>query len=164
MTCAVCAKPATTHCAGCATEEVKKLLGHHTPTFYCGTACQQSDWNSHKKLCKLKQAQTKVFRAGEILKEVFLATREEAYTKNVIKVERKEDGKLHVFATALKAISDCRPRPFSTALPDGGPEVKQAVLSLGGGADAMSGLMYQLAKELVTGTLTRRTMQEARLG
>jgi hypothetical protein len=155
MTCTVCAKPATTHCAGCATEEVTKLLGHHTPTFYCGTTCQQSDWNSHKKLCKLKQAQTKLFRAGEILQEVFLATREEALETRIIKVERRQDDRLHVFAAAINAVSECRPLRFSTPLPNGGPEVKHAVLSLGGGADALSGMMYQLAKELVAGTLTR---------
>jgi hypothetical protein len=78
MTCAVCAKPATTHCSGCASDEIIKVLGYRTPNFYCGTACQQSEWTSHKKLCKLTQAQTKLFRAGEILQEAFLATREEA--------------------------------------------------------------------------------------
>jgi len=153
MTCTVCAKPATTHCGGCTSEEVTKLLGRYTPTLYCGTVCQQSDWDSHKKLCKLKQAQTKLFRTGEILQEVFLATREEALETRIIKVERREDGRLHVFAAVLKAISNCRPHRFSTALPEGGPEVKHAVLSLGGGPDALSGMLYEIAKELFKGKL-----------
>ena len=163
MTCAVCAEPATTHCGGCANEESTKDLGHHTPPLYCSTACQQSDWNSHKKLCKLKQAQTKLFRVGEILKEVFLATREEASSPRVIKVERSEVDRLHVFAASTKSIAEAQAYPFSAALPDGGPEVKHAVLSLGGGGDALSGMMYQLAKELLKGKSSSQPMERCGL-
>lgn len=160
MTCTVCAKPATTHCGGCADEEVIKDLSNRTPTFYCGTACQQSDWASHEKLCKLKQAQTKLFRAGEILREVFLATREEAFETRIINVERREDDTMHVFAAAVD-ISKVQALPFSATLPDGGPEFKQAVLSLGGSPAALAGITYLLAKELLAGTLTRSAMEEA---
>ena len=165
MTCAVCAEPATTHCGGCASEELTKILGHHTPTFYCGVACQHIDWASHKKLCKLTQAHIKLFRAGELLQEVFLATREEAFEGSVSRVERwEEDGRLHVFGRpAREALSEVQAAPFLTALPDGGPEVKHAVLSLGGGGDALSGMMYQLAKELLKGKSSSQPMERCGL-
>jgi len=65
--CTVCANPATTHCAGCSSEELTKLLGPRTPARYCSITCQQTDWKSHKKLCNIAQAQTKLFRTGNIL-------------------------------------------------------------------------------------------------
>jgi hypothetical protein len=155
-TCVVCAKPATTHCAGCISEEITKNLNHHTPTLYCGQACQRRNWASHKEHCKLAQAQTKLFRAGEILQEAFLATRAEAFDFPIARVERQADGDIHVF-DSTEPSSHNKVMPLSITLSDD-PKIKQAVLSYCAGGDTLSDMMTELGCEVLKGMSARRSI------
>lgn len=147
--CTVCAKPATTHCAGCVSEEITKNLGHHTPRLYCGKECQRSDWESHKKPCNLVQAQAKLFRAGDILKEVFLATRAEALDLHLAEVECSGDDEIQIYDSA-EASSFDKVGPLLVTLPDD-EKVKHAVVSYRAGVDALAGVMDALGKQLLNG-------------
>ena len=149
-TCSVCANPAAKHCAGCVSEELTKLLGHRMPTLYCSKTCQEDDWKSHKKLCHLAQAQTKLFRTGETLQEIFLATRAEAFDLLLARVECSGDDIVHIYQATETPLP--RIRPLSVNLP-ADRKVKHAVLSYRAGTDALSGMMFQLGQELLKGTL-----------
>ena len=88
--CATCGQHATTRCAGCADTE---HTGTQGATFYCSKPCQTKGWLKHKKACQAAQGRKKLFRAAEMIQEIFFALRAELFDLNITKVERAEDGK-----------------------------------------------------------------------
>lgn len=88
-TCANCQKPAYTACSGCndtpdyGQEEAKK-------TSYCSSECQKANWAAHSKLCKKLQNRKALFRATDILQEIFYLYREKTFDKRITKVEEKD--------------------------------------------------------------------------
>lgn len=142
--CTVCSKPANTLCAGCA--DALDITGNHlAPTRYCGTTCQAFDKLSHKNSCQAAQAGIKLFRAGRLLKECFLAIREEAFDLFIVGVKHSQDGTIHLFdEPADKVRSLLRTLANDT-------KTKDAVLSLGAGRDVFSGIMFELCNRALEG-------------
>nr|OQO30031.1 hypothetical protein B0A51_01929 [Rachicladosporium sp. CCFEE 5018] len=66
--CASCCKPANLRCSKC-NEGVDKV-GRAVPTHYCGIICQTNHWAIHKVECKLRLGRMRLWRAGELLREV----------------------------------------------------------------------------------------------
>jgi hypothetical protein len=83
--CVTCGQPATTRCTGCVGVEVD---GAPTSALYCGKGCQSKDWATHKQVCQAVQGRKKLFRAAELIQEIFHAVRAEAFDLHITKVER----------------------------------------------------------------------------
>jgi hypothetical protein len=144
-TCTVCSKPASTFCSRCS--DGRDATGNSLPsTRYCGTDCQTSDWRSHQKSCRDAQPSIKLFRAGQLLQECFLATRAESFDLCVTRVERAQDGTIHFFDMPSEKI-----RPISLGLTNDAV-TKNAVLSWGAGRDVFAGLTFELSKKALKGT------------
>jgi hypothetical protein len=61
--------------------------GNHSPTFYCGKACQQKDWRAkHKRKCKAANDRKALYRAAAILQPVFKAVCRLTWFANVLGV------------------------------------------------------------------------------
>lgn len=143
--CHACGGAAQTICSGCAGDRnITDFVP--TPTRYCGKDCQTADWNSHKASCQAVQAKVKLFRAGALLQQAFLATRAEAFDLSIAKIEQAQDGSIHFFDSP----SQVGIRPFSSTLTTNSC-VKNAVLSYGAGGDTFAGSMYELCKKAFSG-------------
>ena len=127
--CATCGKAASTQCAGCTDPASPRA-----PTAYCSKHCQKADWQSHKKHCQSIQARKKLFRAGDLLRDAYLAIRVETFEQSLSKVERGEDGKIHIFSVAPGIVE---PGPFPSTLVDD-DDTMQAVLSYADGGCAIN--------------------------
>jgi hypothetical protein len=136
--CVTCSQPATTHCAGCADTDSNGTL---TLTLYCSRSCQSKDWSSHKKACQAAQGRKKLFRAAELIQETFYAVRAESFDLNITKVERDQDGKLHIFERPSKGFANVK---HAAAWAEGDIDTKRAVLSSRAGGEAFSTVLYQL--------------------
>ncbi|KAK4951399.1 hypothetical protein LTR10_010373 [Elasticomyces elasticus] len=66
------------------------------PTYYCGRKCQTTDWNDHKKFCKLANDRKVLKRVAIFLLNTFCAIRVVAFDVKIEKVEVKA-GKIHVY-------------------------------------------------------------------
>lgn len=145
VTCAACGKAAALICTGCAGD--KNITDFvPTPTWYCDKACQTAHWATHKKSCQAVHAKVKLFRAGVLLQQVFLATRAEAFDISLEHVMRSQDGKLHLFDQASQAGV----RSLSSGVKNH-PEVMNAVLSYCAGYDGLCGVTFELAKRAFSG-------------
>lgn len=119
----------------------------HPPSYYCGRVCQIADQPSHKTLCQAAQAQTMLFRAGDLLQQSFLQTRAEAFDLCVTRVERFRDGAVHFFDEPAEGVC-----PLSPAATNGIDKfMKNAVLSYGAARDVFSGLMFELGERAFKG-------------
>ena len=93
--CAACGENATIKCDDCIDH-----LDHHalpTPTCYCSKDCQSAHQARHQDVCKEFNSTTLLYRAGELLKQVFLEYRKIVYRCEIISIDR-EGGRLHVHA------------------------------------------------------------------
>jgi hypothetical protein len=81
--CATCGQPATTRFAGCADTE---HIGTQGATLHCSKECQTNHWDKHKTACLSAQGRKKLFRAAELIQEIFLALKSETIDVNVTKV------------------------------------------------------------------------------
>lgn len=150
--CAVCSKPATSVCAGCANG--RDAAGNHlTPTRYCGSDCQKADWPFHQQPCRATQPSIKLLRAGQLLQECFLATRAEAFDLCVTSVERAQDGGIHFFDEPAEGVGPIPPTLFKDVA------TKNAVLSWGAGRDNFAGLMFNLAIQAFAGSKSSMRLQ-----
>ncbi|OQO11174.1 hypothetical protein B0A48_05430 [Cryoendolithus antarcticus] len=69
--CTVCGKDAKYRCAECL--DGLTIYGEPKITEYCGKDCQIAHWTSHKAICKLRNARKHVFRAGDVLRQIYEA-------------------------------------------------------------------------------------------
>jgi hypothetical protein len=143
--CATCSQPAKTPCAGCADIEVD---GVRASTLYCGKDCQRQDWLTHKTACQAAQARKKLFRAAELIQETFYTVRAEAFDLNITKVERDEEGKLHILDATVDSPGHIS---SDSAWANGDVEIQRAVLSYSAGADLFSNHLYELTVEALEG-------------
>jgi hypothetical protein len=143
--CVTCGQPATTHCAGCADVDIN---GARTLTLYCGKACQNKDWSTHKKACQAAQGLRKLFRAAELIQETFYAVRAEAFDLTINKLGRDQDGKLHIFDRPAKSRGYVK---RAAAWAEGDIDIKHAVISFSAGGCAYSRVLYQLGVKAFKG-------------
>nr|OQO31821.1 hypothetical protein B0A51_00723 [Rachicladosporium sp. CCFEE 5018] len=66
--CASCGEPAELKCSKCSGGVDKD--GHVSATHYCGKACQTKHWSFNEIECKLKQTRQRLWRAGELLRDL----------------------------------------------------------------------------------------------
>lgn len=142
--CAICRKPASSVCAGCV-EGTDIASINHRPARYCGEDCQKADWPSHQQSCQAVQAKIKLFRAGQILQECFLATRAAASDVCASRVEREGDGTIHFYNQRADRV---RPLLLDLAKTI---EMRNAVLSYGASGEVFAGLMFELGKRAFRG-------------
>jgi hypothetical protein len=147
--CATCGKAASTLCAGCT-----DTASPRPPTAYCSKNCQKADWDSHKTHCQSIQSQKKLFRAGDLLRDAYLATRVETFDLSLSKVELAEDGKIHVFSNITGIV---KPGPFPSALA-ATDEIMQAVLSYAHGDSA---IINSIVKHLIPQALKGESRLQA---
>lgn len=98
--CTVCQEEADLTCAGC------KNTPDHENTSYCSPECQKADWKNHMPQCKFSKAKKGLFRAGDLMQELWYgplvhdntqctdsisryAHREMSFDKNFAKLENK---------------------------------------------------------------------------
>ena len=91
-----------------------------------------------------------LFRGAEVLKEVFLAIREETFDIALDRIEIWKGETFHLFDPVEGASHT---KPGKVALP-GYLKIKSTVPSHRGGSHALSGMMFKLGKDVLTGTLT----------
>ena len=121
-------------------------------TFYCGKKCQTDHWPLHKIACLAAQEKKvvtqRLFRAGELMKEAFLATRAEAFDLAIGEAGETLDGKI--------VIVNC-PRgphlygPITDHLDAPLPHIKTAVLSYLAGGDVFIGMLFELGSQAFEG-------------
>lgn len=81
--CTVCGKPAHSKCTGCKTDSKSR--------HYCGTACQKTDWSSHKTNCKGTHLEKGLERAAGLIQQAYYQFRENTWETPIIKIEDRED-------------------------------------------------------------------------
>jgi len=91
--CTRCQKPATLRCTAC--KDTPDRENKTESIYYCTSDCQKSDWKSHKKSCLRLRNRKTLYRAADLLQEIFYVYRERVFDKKVVKLEEK-DGKLFV--------------------------------------------------------------------
>ncbi|TVY73477.1 hypothetical protein LSUE1_G007415 [Lachnellula suecica] len=89
--CAHCSNLAVHACSVCNNAPAYEIPSKNT--YYCSTQCQKDDWLTHKAVCKTLKTRKMLFRAGELLQEIFYVYREQVFDKVFVKVE-KRDGKM----------------------------------------------------------------------
>ena len=100
--CAVCKEAADSFCPNCATGV--DVHGITRTIYYCGKACQTTDWAAgHKLECKVAIHRRQLFRIGSIVQEAFYQSSKAIWfhdvtrVKNIEHVERGDDPGLLVW-------------------------------------------------------------------
>ncbi|KAM0724007.1 hypothetical protein Q7P37_000998 [Cladosporium fusiforme] len=140
--CKHCGKASTRRCTNCLNPET------NTETFYCSSDCLKADWPSHKAACQAtlhnKPDTKRLFRAGELLQEAFLATRAELFDIPIKKLVQFTCGKMVIFS----GTKDMSPGPAEFSQD---PQAKAPVLSYSAGRDVFTGMMYELCMKTFEG-------------
>ncbi|KAM0724006.1 hypothetical protein Q7P37_000997 [Cladosporium fusiforme] len=141
--CAVCGKAASTHCTGCFDQET----AHSTTTFYCSKDCQTQHWPSHKTACRAGSAKRLLFRAGQLLQDVFFATRPEVFDISIAQVTYSDNGVFFRDGPDLDIVAGPIKLPNSS-------DAKRALpylLSYSSGGEAFAGPLYLLGLKAFKG-------------
>lgn len=156
--CATCGKTPARRCTSC--YDADNTNSNIAPTFYCSNDCLKKDWPSHKDACRAAQlekiATKKLFRAGELLQEAFLATRTEVFDISVGELIQYIDGKLVIFSGPKKMM-------YGRITFDQDSAARGCVLSYSAGGEAFTGMMYELAMKAFKGQSFLDTTDETHL-
>lgn len=60
-------------------------------TNYCNAACQKAHWDIHKEACKGFQARKILYRAGDMLQQIFYIYQKRKWAREIHKVKRQKD-------------------------------------------------------------------------
>jgi hypothetical protein len=112
---------------------------------YCLAACQKLDWKAHKTACKQLKVRKQLYRAGELVRDAFLAYREQAFDLNVVKVEKKASD---LYIHEGEVNGGLVPFP-SKLVPDA--EDKKMLLTWNSCSDALA-YMHKIINDLIGGT------------
>ena len=98
--CATCNGPATLFCPSCA-EDTSSETSCHTATWYCGKACQASDWPSHRSYCRHIVNLNLLQRIANLVQTVYFQMRAYSFEQESLEsVESSEDSALdHICRT-----------------------------------------------------------------
>jgi hypothetical protein len=147
-TCTYCGKTTSIHCKACTDVDVND--GDRKVTYYCNSVCQKNDWASHSAACQSAQiekvATKKLFRAGEILQEVFMATRANTFDITIAELRKFKCGK-YIIREGPKP--DLSPNTISVNGDD--PQATAVVLSCCAGGDFLAGAMHHIGKKVFQG-------------
>lgn len=135
----------------------ESTIPQSTPAFYCSKECLKQDWSSHKDACHAAQlekvATKKLFRAGELLQEAFLATRAQVFDISIEKVQKlHESGRMIIFDGPS---SDPGQISFSED-----PEDRAALLSFNAGGDVFRRMMHEFGSKAFEGKSSIVTLNE----
>lgn len=89
--CCVCCGPAPRPVLICACDPALTF----TSSVYCGTKCRDYDSRTHEKRCE-GNFQRAVYRAGDLVRDIFYAFREATFSLKIKKVETRNE-ELHVY-------------------------------------------------------------------
>jgi hypothetical protein len=153
--CNYCGKTTSVHCKACTDVDVSN--SDHRVTYCCNNVCQKNDWTSHSAVCQAAQlkkvATKKLFRAGGLLQEVFMATRVHTMDINVVELREFNDGGKYIIIEGLKpAGGPVTLTPGTTGDP-GDPQSLAVLLSCCAGGDVLTGMMHHLGKQVFQGKL-----------
>jgi hypothetical protein len=138
--CAHCQKPAKLFCSACSDAPSP----HTQKRYYCSETCQKSDRENHKTECKHLQALKELYRAGDLLQDVFYMYKERTFATIFTKIEKK-DGKL-VFSEEeqmpkVSQVDYLHPFPEMDVIPE--MKDRRALLTYLAGPDAV-GYMHDV--------------------
>ncbi|KAK1711269.1 uncharacterized protein BDZ83DRAFT_539783, partial [Colletotrichum acutatum] len=135
--CSASRNPVARRCAGCCGAPAYDD-GPAIRTFFCGRACQRSDWNRHRTECKVMQARKSLARAAAFLEALLVRIRKAAYPFAITSIEREastimlvssNDDQLHE--------SKLTPLPTDLASLQDHPELVKPICLHASGAEAM---------------------------
>jgi hypothetical protein len=146
-TCTHCGKSTSTHCKACT--DIDDNDSDREVTYYCNNVCQGNDWTSHSAVCRAAQlkkvATKKLFRAGDLLQEVFMATRVHTIDINVVELREFNGGKYIIIEGLKPPGGPVTLTPGTTGDP-GDPQFLAVLLSCCAGGDVLTGMMHHLGK------------------
>jgi hypothetical protein len=150
-TCNYCGKTTSVHCKGCT--DVDANNGDREVTYYCNNVCQKHDWASHSPSCQAiqmkKVATKKLFRAGELLQEAFMATRAHTFDINVEELKKFYSGGKYIIVEGLKPLT----LSPGTICIQSDPQATAVLLSCCAGGDVLAGTMHHLGNKVFQGKL-----------
>ncbi|KAJ9605483.1 hypothetical protein H2200_010140 [Cladophialophora chaetospira] len=149
--CALCSEPTTKSCGGCV--DAAGIVDDATKTFYCGPACQKTDWKNHKTTCNRLKATTTLYQAGKLLRRLWLVLRPHTAASDLDKVTVEGD-KIKVFET-VSGDDYVHPKPFALSL-FSDDKVKETVLSHMACGDAMMSM-----RKLTHSILSKRVLDKS---
>jgi hypothetical protein len=91
--CAHCHKHASRRCVAC--KDSPRIDNRTESTWYCTTECQKADWDAHKNLCRNLRVRRDLYRAGDLLQDIFYLYREKLFDLLIERIELR-DGKSYV--------------------------------------------------------------------
>ncbi|KAH6715763.1 hypothetical protein BKA61DRAFT_719791 [Leptodontidium sp. MPI-SDFR-AT-0119] len=92
--CAHCSKFANRFCSRC--KDAPILSDGLRKAYYCSSACQRAHWETHKGDCTILKAGKTLYRAGDILQQLFYQYREKLFDRRLAKIENR-CSKLYIY-------------------------------------------------------------------
>ncbi|KAF2120217.1 hypothetical protein BDV96DRAFT_642062 [Lophiotrema nucula] len=89
--CSSCQKPAALKCGRC------KFA------WYCSAVCQRAHWKEHKSTCKEDSTERTIYRAGDLLQQIFYVYCEKNFDRRITKLEDLGDRLIIHYAPGISA-------------------------------------------------------------